>query len=540
MADYQPPEPYVFVPYVAPTQQQQQPNFSLTNIGTAMQQGYDNTPWPLKPLGGPFRAAQEAITQGVNAALPTWMNSSGNAGRDMASLGDAFAGSPNMLSSPRTAPRYSQDIVGRGKVISDGVINPQDAAIPMADPLDRPAPTPNPEPMMPNPNWTSSPEAGSVQSWNSQHNSSLPLPVQVQPMAPSIPVQGSSEFANRLQAPVSPTTSAFPSGTTQLLPNKSQYTPQQFSPGYTPTPAVQAVEAGSSDITNKIFNRPQVEGVAATVKNNWTPKEASTFQQSGLNNWQGDVYENPIINNNPPANPGKPVGAEITPNYLKAEPTQGTAKVTYNPGDGSPNTYSYGIEGDPMAYVNLSHTKDGIANINQIQKGNQPAGSGGKMLVDAFQQTGNPRPTGFSMNNVINKSTTDSLNDGKSVYNTNMGNMIQNAADLMGGRVENMQAVDSRTGAPSANSLSSAKQGKINITGDFKYNGNDTNNGIGSINEQQNSLLRQALEIPTPPKPFYGSTPINQAQNALLSKANGGLTQAQITNIMKQRYRNTP
>src|ERR1035437_9215032 len=127
MADYQPPEPYVFVPYVAPTQQQQQPNFSLTNIGTAMQQGYDNTPWPLKPLGGPFRAAQEAITQGVNAALPTWMNSSGNAGRDMASLGDAFAGSPNMLSSPRTAPRYPtpavQAVEGGSSDITNRIFN---------------------------------------------------------------------------------------------------------------------------------------------------------------------------------------------------------------------------------------------------------------------------------------------------------------------------------------------------------------------------------------------------------------------------------
>lgn len=70
-------------------------NIDPTKIGQAMQQGYDNAPMLLKPIAGPYRGAQEAISQGITA-----LTGSPNAGRDIVSMPDAYMGSPNSLRNP--------------------------------------------------------------------------------------------------------------------------------------------------------------------------------------------------------------------------------------------------------------------------------------------------------------------------------------------------------------------------------------------------------------------------------------------------------
>lgn len=150
----------------------------------AAREGYDNAPYPLKPLAGPYRAAQEALVQaGVN--------------RDIVSIPDAFAGSPGSLTyagqfiqrAPKAtaslAPLADQEpaMVGSGylrgadtgrnfDVAEDGSVTPVQAPdpnavtttpAPQSNPM-QPAPSPsNPLLTGPEPNAPSESTAGAQQ-----------------------------------------------------------------------------------------------------------------------------------------------------------------------------------------------------------------------------------------------------------------------------------------------------------------------------------------------------------------------------------------
>jgi hypothetical protein len=91
----------------------------------------------------------------------------------------------------------------------------------------------------------------------------------------------------------------------------------------------------------------------------------------------------------------------------------------------------------PIIIFEQLDSRPGFINVTDIYRFDLPHNSGGRMIVDALDMAGvlrRGKPTTIRVSGILEPRTVQQLKDGVSVENTRLGNTLQNAINLLGGR----------------------------------------------------------------------------------------------------------